>query len=89
MKVRKLIDGEKIDVGDRIKVEYMAFGTRWETITRVTSKYAFVRINDKAESKYMREYRDFGFEPLPRHKWGTTNYSAWRPVAQSEPQEER
>ena len=80
MRVRKLKDGDMIEVGDRIKCEHLGWGTKWDTIHRVTPKFAFVKYNDVAEGKYKRMYRDFGFEPLPRTKWRQTSYSAWRPV---------
>ena len=80
MRVRKLKNGEMLDIGDRIKVEHPFFGTNWETVLRVTNKFALVRYNDIAEGKYRREYDDFGFEPIPRTKWRQTQYSAWRPV---------
>ena len=79
MKVRKLKNGDAIQVGDKIRLEH-ALGIRWETVHRVTAKYAFVKYNDIAEGKYRREYNDFGFSPIPRDTWKTTNYSAWRPV---------
>ena len=79
--VRKLSDGELIAVGDRIKEEHRGIGgTQWKTVSRVTPKFAFVKYNDVAEGKYWREYRDFGFAPLPYQKWRMTSYSAWRPV---------
>lgn len=80
MKVRKLKDGDLIEVGDRIKVE-TNLGVQWETVHRVTAKYAFVRYNERAEGKYRREYQDFGFSPRPRQTWLTNRYSAWRPVS--------
>ena len=93
MKVRKLKDGDLIEVGDRIKVEHMGFGTQWETVERVTPKFAFVRYNENAEGQYKRTYEDFGFCPKGSGKWRTTYYSAWRPVdstpAASPPREEK
>ena len=80
MRVRKLKNGEMLDIGDRIKVEHPVFGTRWETVHRVTKSFAFVRYNDVAEGKYKREYNDFGFGPIPRQTWKQTVYSAWRPI---------
>lgn len=77
--LRKLKDGDAIQVGDRIKVE-TALGTQWEIVQRVTDKFAFVRYNERAEGKYRREYDGFWFAPLPRQKWSTNQYSAWRPV---------
>jgi hypothetical protein len=79
MKVRKIKDGVMLEVGDRIQCD-TSFGVKWETIHRVTKRFAFVRYNDVAEGKYKREYQDFGFCPLPRQQWRTTQYSAWRPV---------
>ena len=85
MRVRKLRDGDLLEVGDRIKVEHRGIGgTHWETVVRVSKAYAFVRYNEHAEGKYRREYKDLYFEPLPRSAWKTTNYSAWRPVEQVE-----
>ena len=79
MKVRKLNDGEIIEVGDRIKVELGALGTRWEVIHRVTPKFAFV-LHGTNEGKYRREYRHFGFHELPYERT-IIKYSAWRPVS--------
>ena len=82
MKVRKIVEGDLIEVGDRIKVD-TALGTQWQEVTRVTAKYAFVRYNDVAEGKYKRRYDGFGFQPIPRQQWITNQYSAWRPISQS------
>lgn len=81
MKVRRLEDGEELQVGDRIKRDSRGIGgTYWETVHRVTKVFAFVRYNEHAEGKYRRKYQDFGFGPVPRPKWSRTQYSAWRPV---------
>ena len=85
MKVRKLKDGALIEVGDRIRVEHLGFEVSWETVHRVTKKFAFVKYNDAAEGKYRREYNDFGFCPLPRKTWLTTSYSVWRPIEKDAP----
>ena len=79
MKVRKLKDGDLIEVGDLIKVE-TDLGTRWDTVHRVSKKYAFVLYNEHAEGKYRRAYSDFGFRPIPRQTWLPNKYSAWRPI---------
>lgn len=85
MKVRKLKDGDLIEVGDRIKTEHRGIGgTRWETVERVTPKFAF----DKYY-KYRREYSDFGFGPIPRDTWSMSSYSAWRPINASSAAGER
>ena len=80
MKVRKLRDGELIEVGDRIKCEHRGYGVDWRTVTRVTPKFAFTRNNEHAETKYQREANTFWFQSIPRQKWSMTDYSAWRPV---------
>ena len=81
MKVRKLTDGEEIQVGDYIRAEHMGIGGKSHyKVHRVTKRYAFVRYNDVAEGKYPRVYVELGFVSLPRQQWCTTTYSAWRPV---------
>ena len=79
MMLRKLREGEQIEFNDRIKVE-TALGVQWQTVTRVTRKFAFVRYNEHAEGKFPREYNSFGFCSLPKPKWSTNQYSAWRPL---------
>lgn len=81
MKVRALKNGELIEVGDRIKTEHMGIGgIAWNSVTRVTLKWAFVRVSDTYEQKFRREYSDFGFRPIPSGSWVTSSYSPWRPI---------
>jgi len=79
MKVRKLEDGEPIEVGDRIRIENY-LGVSWQAIHRVTKHYAFVKWNERAEGKFKRIYKQFGFDIIPYQKWNTTRYSVWRPI---------
>lgn len=81
MKVRKLKDGELIEIGDRIKVVHFGLDTQWETIYRVTPKLAFTKYNDHVDGKYPRRYKNFGFRPFPKEDRYTTDYSAWRPIS--------
>ena len=77
--MQKLKDGDLIEVGYQVKSEG-AFGVQWFKVSRVTPKFAFVAYSERAEGKFKRTYRDFGFCPLPPEKWRTTQYSAWRPI---------
>lgn len=79
-KVRKLPEGATLEVGDKIKAEHMGLGVDWYTVSRVTPKFAFTHHSVHSESKFPREHLALHFEPIPRNAWGTTNYSAWRPV---------
>ena len=88
MRVRKLKNGDMIEVGDKIKVEHRGWGVQWETIHRVTPKFAFVKYNDVAEGKYRRVYSEFTFSPIPSQLWNSTSYSAWRPLESEKRDEE-
>lgn len=77
MNLFALKDGESIEVGDRIRPKH-GLGENWFTVTRVGKKYAFAKVNDVAETKVNRVYKEFGFSTLPRQKWQTTQYTVWR-----------
>ena len=78
MKVRKLINGDALQVGDII-VCSSCFGERHYPVTRVTKKYAFVKHNDTAEGKYPNVF-DYGFQSYPKQLWNTTTHYVYRPV---------
>lgn len=80
MKARALKDGDLIEVGDVIRAEHLGTGTDVNRVTRVTPKWAFVRVSDVYEQKFARLYDTFGFAPIPKSTWRTTSYTAWRPV---------
>ena len=80
MKVKKLKDGDQIEVDDRVCLENF-MGKRWFRITRVTPKFVFLKWNDHCEGKFPRVFKDFGWKPGgSKDIWNTTHYSAWRPV---------
>ena len=79
MKVKRLDYGMLLEIGDRLKVEPTIGGPYWLVICRLSKKFAFAKVNEVAESKFPRKYTNFGFDSLPRAKWPTTRYSAWRP----------
>jgi hypothetical protein len=81
MKVGRLKEGVVLQVGDRIKREtWMA--TSWHTVVRITSKFAIVKWNDKAEGKFRRVVLEKGNvrEAGNYDPWSRVTTTAWRPI---------
>jgi hypothetical protein len=70
--------GLHIEVGDLI-VGTHPLVTHKFTVTRVTTKYAFVN-QGRGEGKFPRIYTLFGFTSLPRDTWDQTDYTVYREV---------
>lgn len=66
-------NGYEIQVGDKIKVTNRGFKSSIYTVHRVTKKFAFVFVNEKAVVKFPRVY-DYRFQTLPRNLWDTNDY---------------
>lgn len=89
MKVRKLREGAKIEVGD-IVLHDSWIGKKWYKVVRVTEKFAVIKWSEKGEGKFQRAVKDGGgLRPCgSKDAWDTTRYSAWRPVRQESPAKE-
>ncbi len=74
MKLKEAPENYEIQIGDTIKADH-GWCVNTYKVSRVTPKYAFIPYNDKAEGKFKRVYRKWGYYPLPRPKWPTTKYT--------------
>jgi len=83
MKVRRLKNGETVEINDLIRCS-TCFGKQVFKVVKVTPKYCFCAYNDIARGKYPRVYIEFTFESLPRDTWNTTKYEVFRPVDKKE-----
>lgn len=72
MKIRKLKEGDTLEVGDLLRHENW-MGRKHNRVERVTKCYAFVRLNDKCLQKYKRV---IGWND----PWSQTTESFWRPI---------
>jgi hypothetical protein len=85
MRVGKLKKGAILQVGFKIKRENWNC-TQWFDITRVTSKFAFIKWNEKAEGKLRRVVLENGCvkEAGNNDTWSQVTMTAWRPLTDEE-----
>src|ERR1039457_3562329 len=82
MKVRKLNDGDTIEVGDSLLHEHNLTGKKWFKVVRVTPKLAMVGWNECSEGKFKRTVTGY-MKPLGyKDPYSQTSYSFWRPVTE-------
>ena len=79
MKVRKLVVGDVIEVGDVIQHDSW-HGKKWFKVVRTTEKFAIAAYNDTVTGKFPRVVQSPFRLCGNRDLWSTTDYSAWRPV---------
>lgn len=80
MKIRQLVDGETIEVGDLFRCVSGITGTRHYPIERVTAKYAIIRWNDIGKGKVLRVVNSWCLRPVGKNMYDMTTYSVWRKV---------
>jgi hypothetical protein len=66
-------DGYVIKPGDFIESKDF-MGVRRYAVHRVTKTFALVRWNEKAEGKFPRVYKSFGYTLLPYRRWNTATF---------------
>ena len=82
MKVQKIKNGAKLEVGDRICNDAWT-GKSWHKIVRVTEKFAIVQWNSVGQGKFPRIVTESIRPCGKRDIWSTTQYSAWRPIEEA------
>lgn len=80
MKIRKLNEGDMVEVGDLLRHETW-MGRKHFRVERVTKCYAFVRINEVCLQKYKRSIdRDRIRACGDNDQWSQVVNSFWRPI---------
>jgi hypothetical protein len=77
---RKLEAGEEIQVGDLVRETIDGWFDRVYTVIRVTKKYAFACINDRAEAKYSNVYNGYSLISFPREAYNRITCTPYREI---------